>query len=302
MGTQFTAYDAGTFTFTDGYYTSVTEAGAEFVPFGKNGSYTLTVSESATPVWQLQSEMPSYAAIDSSVSLPKIVATSGYANAEIKVAVTDPDGKPLTVATKEGENRNVTIVKDANGVEHYTFTASKHGTYNVTYTAYYGDNGQISQSYSIKAGDVIAPNFTVTSAPVARANENDVFEFSAVQLSAEDVADASTTRYVKTLIAPDGSTVFTVDGTGENYRKAVRPTDTTKGYTFTKTGTYTVEYTVYDNVGNANKETFSITVTAAKVNNPVSTKVISTILIIIGVLLIAGVILYFVRFRKVKAK
>lgn len=301
MGTQFTAYDAGTFTFTDGYYTSVTADGAEFVPFSKNGSYTLTVSESATPVWQLQDEMPSYAAKDSKVLLPKVVATTEYANAEIKVAITDPDSKPLTVATKEGENKDVKIeVKD--GVEYYYFTASKNGSYTITYTAYYGDNGQISQSYTLKAGDVTAPNFTVVTAPNARASENEVFEFSEVRLSEEDAPDGSTTRYVKTLIAPDGSTVFTVDGTGDNYRKAVRPTDTTKGYTFTKTGTYTVEYTVYDSVGNANKETFSVTVTAAKVNNPVSTKVISTILIIIGVLLIAGVILYFVRFRKVKAK
>ncbi len=78
--------------------------------------------------------------------------------------------------------------------------------------------------------------------------------------------------------------------------------DTNKGYTFTKTGNYTVEYVVYDKVGNSSVTSYTINVSAAKVNNPVSTKIISTILIIVGVLLIAGVILYFVRFRKVKSK
>ena len=57
-----------------------------------------------------------------------------------------------------------------------------------------------------------------------------------------------------------------------------------------------------DQAGNETLYTETITVSAANVSSPISTKIISTILIIVGVLLIAGVILYFVRFRKVKSK
>lgn len=324
MGTKFTAYNSGKFTFTDGYYahedatdtTKDTATNGQFKQFTKEAEgssrYTLTVTESATPVWNIQGEMPTYTPIEAgqnTVTLPKVVASTDYANARIELAVTGPDGA-LKVATKENDtsidkDKDVYIEKVDN-IERYKFNAKKDGTYTVTYTAYYGDNEKLTQSYEIKAGDVIAPSFKLKEEHSTRATENNVFKFKEVEvLSAEDKSDStvrSNIRFKKTLKAPDGSSVYSVDGRGESYRTAETPLDNKDGYKLNKTGVYTVEYVVYDKVGNSSIRTYTFTVSAAKVNNPVSTKIISTILIIVGVLLIAGVILYFVRFRKVKSK
>lgn len=296
MGTQFTAYNAGTFTFVDAY---INQSG-HTVPFAKNPGYTLTVTDGGTPAWQVQGEMPSYSPLNEKVTLPKVVASSAYANAAIDLAITDPKSNSLKIASSVADNTGKDVTIDENG--NYVFTPDKDGSYTITYTARYGNNEQITQSFTMKAGDFIAPVFTVDSTPPTRATENDKFTFSAVTLGDDDKANVSTTRFVKTLKAPDGSTVYTVDGTGNAYRIATTPTDNTSAYTFTKTGIYTVEYVTYDEANNSSIMSYTISVTAAKVNNPVSTKIISTILIIVGVLLIAGVILYFVRFRKVKSK
>ncbi len=303
MSSLFTAYNAGSFTFTDGYYKT---GSSDITPLSKVPSYTVAISESATPVWQVMGKMPTYKAKNAKVELPAVVASSQYANAKIEVSVTDPDSKALDVVKDdvnkdldaEYENGNVVL---RNGK--YEFKAKKDGSYTVTYTASYGDSQKMTQSYTIKAGDVVAPTFTV-SEPAARATENSVFKFSAVTVTSEEDLKSdvkSSIRYQKTLKAPDGTAVYTVDGRGDTYRDKTMD-DTNKGYTFTKTGNYTVEYVVYDKVGNSSVTSYTINVSAAKVNNPVSTKIISTILIIVGVLLIAGVILYFVRFRKVKSK
>lgn len=304
-GSLFTAYNAGSFTFAEYYY----DSSETRTLVDQSGSYDLTVTETTTPVWQMQDEMPTYVSLVTEnnanrVTLPKMLATTEYANAKVDLKVTfapanGTSNTTLTVAKTADENESKDVKIDAN--KQYYFDAKQDGTYTVTYTAYYGDGEQISQSFTIKAGDVVAPSFTVDSMPNARATENDVFKFSVLTLTSDETA--SRISYRKTLKAPDGTEVYTVSGRGETYRKLTTSSaDDTTGYTMTKTGIYTVEYVVSDEAGNEEKVSYTINVHAAKVNNPVSTKIISTILIIVGVLLIAGVILYFVRFRKVKSK
>ena len=59
-------------------------------------------------------------------------------------------------------------------------------------------------------------------------------------------------------------------------------------------------YTVTDEAGNESKQEFEITVTNSTSNSGISLATLSTILIIVGVLLIAGVLVYLFRFRRVK--
>lgn len=324
-GALFTAYNAGTFTFTE-YYEMTGNSGNKdgYKLADKAGSYDWTASEKSTPVWQIQGKMPTYTELKDEetsgvVTLPHVVASTEYANAKIDLSVSFAQAggstKSLTVAKDETEtDKDVKIVTQADidkansefkqeDLNKYYFTATQDGTYTMTYRATYGDNEPIEQTFTMKAGDIVAPTFKVATPPKATATENSRFKFSPITLeSSEDVAEIGNVRFTKTLEGPDGTTVFTVDGTGSTYRdKLVQSgSDYENGYKFTKTGVYTVRYTVTDKAGNASMTTYTITVSAAKVNNPVSTKIISTILIIVGVLLIAGVILYFVRFRKVK--
>ena len=304
-GSLFTAYNTGSFNFTDGYFRKVEGGDDVFTVLNKknSGIYDLTVTDTSTTNWEVLGEMPSYAEKDAMVTLPKVVAYSDFANAVIELKVTDPDGTVLKVAPSKEDNAEGKYDVRFNG-DQYEFKATKDGTYNVEYIAV-GSDGRTTRSFAIKAGDIVAPDFELVGTHETRAVENGKFEFKAVKInSEEDTLNTTVTNsihYKKTLKAPDGSEVYTVDGYGNSYRDMTKPSGS-DAYVFTKVGNYTVEYTVYDKVGNSSVQRYTITVTAAQVSNPVNTKIISTILIIVGVLLIAGVILYFVRFRKVKSK
>lgn len=300
-GFRFSAYNAGSFTFSE-YYNRKDELGGGLVLFDNGAKDTIVISETATPVWNLQDKMPTYVKLNEAVSLPKLVASTEYANAKVELTATfkpaGSDTKVLTVAkTIDETGKDISIDKDTGK---YTFTPKSDGTYTFKYSAFYGDNGSVDVEYVVKAGDVTPPDFDVQGEHATTATENDTFEFHAIKLGENEDGESKMT-FTKTLKDPAGTAVYTVKGTGPSYASATKPTDGSK-YTFTKTGNYTVEYSVKDQAGNETLYTETITVSAANVSSPISTKIISTILIIVGVLLIAGVILYFVRFRKVKSK
>jgi hypothetical protein len=71
-------------------------------------------------------------------------------------------------------------------------------------------------------------------------------------------------------------------------------------FTLDEAGKYTVRYEVIDEAGNSAVKEFEITVTGKSSGSGISLAALSTILIIVGVLLIAGVVVYLFRFRKVK--
>ncbi len=302
-GFRFSAYNAGSFTFSE-YYNKKDNGG--LVLFNNGAKDTIVISETATPVWNLQDKMPTYVKLSTAteknvVALPKLVASTEYANAKVELTATfkpaGSDTKVLTVAkTKDETGKDISINDDGQ----YTFEPKSDGTYTFKYSAFYGDNGSVDVEYVVKAGDVTPPDFDVQGKHATTATENDTFEFHAIKLGENEDGESKMT-FTKTLKDPAGTAVYTVKGTGPSYASATKPTDGSK-YTFTKTGNYTVEYSVKDQAGNETLYTETITVSAANVSSPISTKIISTILIIVGVLLIAGVILYFVRFRKVKSK
>ena len=301
-GFRFSAYNAGSFTFSEYYNNKV----GNLVLFNNGAKDTIVISETATPVWNLQDKMPTYVKLSTAteknvVALPKLVASTEYANAKVELTATfkpaGSDTKVLTVAkTKDETGKDISINDDGQ----YTFEPKSDGTYTFKYSAFYGDNGSVDVEYVVKAGDVTPPDFDVQGKHATTATENDTFEFHAIKLGENEDGESKMT-FTKTLKDPAGTAVYTVKGTGSSYASATKPTDGSK-YTFTKTGNYTVEYSVKDQAGNETLYTETITVSAANVSSPISTKIISTILIIVGVLLIAGVILYFVRFRKVKSK
>ena len=101
------------------------------------------------------------------------------------------------------------------------------------------------------------------------------------------------------MLDPSGNEVYSVSDKGTTGANKTTPSKD-ETYTFTMTGTYTVEYTATDKAGNSSVYQDTINVSATDRTNAMPLKVLRTVLIIVGVILIAGVILYFVRFRKVK--
>ena len=305
MGEEFTAMTAGKYaiddmaaivksaTVTEDY---AADAGKEeelanyLAGLTQTGKYTVT--DSATVKFELQGVMPSYSQINTPVNLPQATAYTENGNAdEIVVDVKSPKSGKVTVvpATTEGYE--------------YTFTPNENGTYTVTYTVKAG-NDSSTFSYTIKVGDVVAPTFTLTDADGnAASHEATVksgYKFSYLQVNATDnKSEAANLTYTKKVVGPDGKEVgSTISGKGTTYANRTAPTS--GEFTLDASGKYTVTYTVTDEAGNESKQEFEITVTNSTSNSGISLATLSTILIIVGVLLIAGVLVYLFRFRRVK--
>lgn len=305
MGEEFTAMTAGKYaiddmaaivksaTVTEDY---AADAGKEeelanyLAGLTQTGKYTVT--DSATVKFELQGVMPAYSQINTPVNLPQATAYTENGNAD-----------EIVVDVKSPKSGKVTVVPATTAGYEYTFTPNENGTYTVTYTVKAG-NDSSTFTYTIKVGDVVAPTFTLTDADGnAASHEATVksgYKFSYLQVNATDnKSEAANLTYTKKVVGPDGKEVgSTISGKGTTYANRTAPTS--GEFTLDASGKYTVTYTVTDEAGNESKQEFEITVTNSTSNSGISLATLSTILIIVGVLLIAGVLVYLFRFRRVK--
>ncbi len=305
MGEEFTAMTAGKYAIDDMAAivnsTNVTEnfaadSGKEealadyLASLTQTGKYTVT--DSATVKFELQGVMPAYSAINASVNLPQATAYTENGNAD-----------EIVVDVKSPKSSKVTVVEATTGDYEYTFTPTENGSYTVTYTVKAG-NDSSTFTYTIKVGDVVAPTFSLVDAEGnAASHETTVksgYTFNFYKVTATDnKSEAANLTYTKKVVGPDGKEVgSTISGKGTAYADKTAPTS--GSFTLDASGKYTVTYTVTDEAGNESKQEFEITVTTSTSNSGVSLATLSTILIIVGVLLIAGVIVYLFRFRRVK--
>ncbi len=296
MGIEFTAKTQGSYSFTDGYIDSAavsdykgfkdkSNASGNVELYGSN--YTIDVSDTAKPVIELQGVMPTYAAIDEVVEIPSIVAYSENGLAEVKVTVKDGDSREVL-------KPNFTYDEEK---KVYSFKGTKDGVYTVTITATRAGAEQASSTYSVNIGDVIGPEFTVSGGTTGRLKQGDVFTFGTMNL-AEGESKTGVT-ITKKLLDPSREEVSgaTVNGSYNSYYDATNNNSEIK---LDKSGTYEVVYTATDSVGNTTTQRVSITVAASGSSTPTTFTTLSIVLIVVAVVLLAGVIIYVVRFRKVK--
>lgn len=295
MGNEFNAKSQGKYTVQDGYINEKNIAAdnsfnyGEDVKFGgaNNGVYNFGITDVASPVIELQDTMPTYAEkyIDSSSSelkLPVAIAYTDNGMAEVEVTVKDPDAHDVEVTD-------------------YKFKATKDGAYTVTYTATYGNASPTTATYTINVGDVFAPPFTVDTTGRYDVNRTarvgDAFTFGKMVLdSTEDAANVTVT---KKLIDPSKNEVSSATVTG-SYTNNKDKEDNGTDVKFDMAGEYEVVYTAKDAAGNEYVQRYTITVVSSGSSSPTTWTTLSTVLIIVAVVLLAGVIVYVVRFRKVK--
>ena len=236
----------------------------------KKDNTVLAVTDSSTVKFDLATELVPYADMNANVAVPKGIAYTDNANAEVTVKVTDPNGSDVTVTSD-------------------SFKVSKHGSYTVTYTAKIEGKEDKTFTYTVKAGDLTAPEFTVVDGKDYTAKTGATFKFA--KITCTEDADGKTYTYTKTLTR-DGKTVASVTGSEtETSSDAIK---------LSESGKYTVTYTVTDENGNKASTVYSVTVTGESKDGGISLAALSAILIVVGVLLIAGVIVYLFRFRTVK--
>lgn len=258
-------------------------------------SSTVTIKNDATVMFELQGVMPTYAALNSTVTVPAATAFTEFGNA------TD-----IVVDIKDGNGN--TVVKNGNeSTWSHSFVASKNTEYTVTYTVKVAGKENETFSYTIMSGDVTSPAFNLVDAngeldtrTSYSVKSGATIKYLTISGIGVDSSNESKYTVTKTIYAPDG-TVYTdstsIDGSYSKY--AATAGDEVE---LTSAGTYTVKYTMTNkNNGKTTVKEIDITVTKDS-GSGVSLAMLSTILIIVGVLLIAAVVFYLFRFRRVDTK
>ena len=175
------------------------------------------------------------------------------------------------------------------------FYISQNGTVTIAYTVYDNNGNSSTAEYVIRAGD--------NTNPIIRVNTVDESDFIATTYSLSDFQDGLFTVDLTKLTFSDDKTAeadlvvtyeFVNDDTDDEPIEAEIENENQLAYKIESVGNYTLTVTVTDEAGNSISRDFSFEVTEATSDATLTYRVIGTVLIVISVLLLAGVIIYFV--------
>lgn len=173
--------------------------------------------------------------------------------------------------------------KNESGDMYYTF--AKDGEYTITYTVYDKQGNTSKKSFTIKVGDLEAPDFEVSEDVVkdVKLNGNISFDLSTDEKQWFTLEEGINKTKVKAVLTVNGTEVKnTATGTGKY------------SFDLTDAGEYVLTFTVKDEAGNESEVVKTFTI-AEKGDSAVSSEqVIGTVLIVLTVVVLAGVIVYFV--------
>lgn len=204
---------------------------------------------------------------------------------------------------KDGNSNTIEIVSESvapssltgqyPSSEYYYYKATSQGKYTATYKAT-GKFGVEAEPVSIviSIGDVVAPTLEWVDKDndfKAEVTEGDTWQFKMSMINLKDNFDEEidTDNITITLTDPDGNKV----DNGDDY-----------SYTFDKVGDYTFKIVAKDEAGNSTLNTYSYTITSKAKDENVTNKntvlgmspALGTTLIVLSVVVLGGVVVYFV--------
>ena len=242
--------------------------------FNEDSSYILP----PTVDWE-----PDQTTKDMKIDIPRIEATDPIKNEALTVvySVTAPDGSKLTVKDYEG-----TAADGKEDVRY--FEADAQGVYTITYTATDAAGNSKTKSMEISVGDCEAPTITWKDgySVAEEVKLGDTWTLDLSKLSIADnvtEADYLNNNVTIKLVKPDGTTQVSNIGNDKSYK-----------WKFDETGDYTLTITVKDEAGMSNPYKFKISVPKDTVESDKVDSVVGTVLVVVSVVILAGVVIYFV--------
>lgn len=218
------------------------------------------------------------------IDIPTLFATDPIRNqsVDVKVTITGPDG-------------TVKVQLDSETEKNY-FIAKKEGKYTIKYEATDDSKNTTTKTMELALGDCVAPkvewlnNYSVPTK--VDLNSDLVLNLSNMKLEDDETSpDKLKDNLTIKLIKPDGTTTVKNNGNeGLNYE-----------WTLTETGSYTLNITVKDEAGNSETYKYTIEVPAEETDTKTISPVVGTVLIVVSVVILAGVVIYFVISSRKKA-
>lgn len=199
--------------------------------------------------------------------------------------------------TEKDEDGNITNVdNDAPIVTRYYFTPKSQGVYTVKYTAIDGSGNETTLELKVNIGDVEKPEVKWADEKndlITKINVNETYELAASKILLTDDYSDETYLYNNMTIALYNPSGKKVDSSIDNSNKENKK-DAIYKWKFEDAGTYELRITVTDKSGKTTTKTYNIVSSAKDAKTSVVTPVVGTILIVAAVLVLAGVVAYFV--------
>ncbi len=254
---------------------------------------------------------------------------AGALGATGTVTITTPSGNAYVADTTgkvNGDNPLNISRKVVNGVECINFVPTERGTYTATYKGTdLNGNTASEEVYTVYVGDTEKPVVEISSDLKNKLNggfvvgENNSFtvDFRAFVTApaytngaSEDVIISDNFGFSQKLKDSDDKvyTDVTVQVVNSNNNtvdyETITDTEGKKYYKFSfdTAGTYTLMVTATDSVGNKGTYTKTFKVTAKEESASNSSKVLGIVLISVSIVVLAGVVIYFVRGTKLLPK
>lgn len=222
------------------------------------------------------------------VDIPVAFATDKLTKKDIEVVytVTGPNGSKPSVTDYEEEGKD--YIK--------SFKATSQGVYTIKYSAIDDAGNEKTHTVTIEIGDCQKPELTWVNKDndlpkEVALNSSYLLDLnSMIKLSDNETTEAKLLEKMTiAMTGPDGSTVNTEVKNGDEYE-----------WKFTKSGSYTLKFTVKDEVGNKFEESYVITVPSEEVEENKVSPVLGTVLVVLSVVVLSGVVIYFVASSKKK--
>ena len=224
------------------------------------------------------------------IDIPVAFATDKLTKKDVEVVytVTGPNGSKPTVTDYEDETKD--YIK--------SFKATAEGTYTIKYSATDDAGNESTHTITIEVGDCQKPTLSWVDKSKDAPTEIELNKTYALDLntmlkmSDNETANADLLENITVqMTGPDGSTVDTIVADGEEYQ-----------WKFTKSGNYNLRITVKDKVGNVSDAlTHTINVPAEETDENKVSPVLGTVLVVLSVVVLAGVVVYFVATSKKKS-
>lgn len=209
--------------------------------------------------------------------------------------ITEANGIKKSGIKIESSKSSAEITAEYNDEEGYWyFTPTNNGAYTITYYAIdeYGNESAATQNvtkFTVQAGDVTPPTIKLNDGAIVFDKANKTLKIDTSKIAVTDVDYNGNTV---TLDADDLEIVLTNEASSTIVSSSKNGTVTT--YDLTDVGKYTLTISATDDADLTNSQVKTYTITAEAKDAGMSNDVLGSILIVSSLVLLGGVIIYFI--------
>ena len=259
----------------------------------KSALYTIDVVNTLAPT--IANEFKEFEKLEknASMSIPRVNASTNGVNdvdwskSKIEVLYNGSVYKTLeldkTYDTQDAEN------------EAYNYTFRRDGTYTIKYTVVDTVGNTATKSFAVKVGDTEKPTLELDSSiDFSDRKTGSILVIDPAKITVKDNVDTGINLFDDLKIVVKNTT------TGEEISNKFTNSTRVEGYEYnlSEVGTYQVTFTLTDDAGNVTTLVKEFAVTAEGADKEFPTEVLGIILLVLAILILGGVVAYFIITRK----